>query len=253
MEFEYVTNPQFSSWDKKYVTCYALVNPLSSETEIVYPEGDYDEVDVMNTNDFARFTSNIKRIVIPEGVRHIASTAFVGFDGLKEVILPSTIEWIGDMAFRRCESLESIVLPDNLEVIGHYCFAHCYALREINIPVSVKFIGGCAFLETKLRKSGFFKGTDDDMTCRDFQYELGKSYHEDDIEMCGKGFHYVTNAFAVLNYYYGTIGDGSRFFDVEPSGEILEDELDIKNCCSDIRLVREYESYAELLGCESGF
>jgi hypothetical protein len=34
-----------------------------------------------------------------------------------------------------------------------------------------------------------YKGFHKDMTCKDFQYEEGKSYHEDKAVCCETGFH----------------------------------------------------------------
>lgn len=35
-----------------------------------------------------------------------------------------------------------------------------------------------------------FKGFKQDLTCRDFQYEIGKTYeHQGDVEACSSGFH----------------------------------------------------------------
>ena len=36
-----------------------------------------------------------------------------------------------------------------------------------------------------------YKGFNKDLTCRDFQYEIGKEYkHEGNIKLCNKGFHF---------------------------------------------------------------
>ena len=34
-----------------------------------------------------------------------------------------------------------------------------------------------------------YKGFNRDMTCRDFQYEEGKEYHEATANLCNAGFH----------------------------------------------------------------
>lgn len=61
-----------------------------------------------------------------------------------------------------------------------------------------------------------YKGTDKDMKCRDFQYELGIQYdmpEDQKIQECESGFHlclYLSDVF----YYYG-VGCGNRFFKVK--------------------------------------
>ena len=70
-----------------------------------------------------------------------------------------------------------------------------------------------------------FKAFDKDMKCRDFQYEVGKTYEESEAKACSKGFHGCENPFAVLNYYplVDNGGNMSRFAEVEQSGEIDRD------------------------------
>jgi len=46
-----------------------------------------------------------------------------------------------------------------------------------------------------------YKGFNRDMTCRGFQYEEGKSYHEDEAVLCKKGFHACLSPLDVLYYY----------------------------------------------------
>lgn len=47
-----------------------------------------------------------------------------------------------------------------------------------------------------------FKAFNEDFTCRDFQYEVGKSYHMDgEIEICKRGFHACKNPLNIFEYY----------------------------------------------------
>lgn len=61
-----------------------------------------------------------------------------------------------------------------------------------------------------------YKGTDKDMKCRDFQYELGTQYdmpEDEPLEVCRGGFHLCLLLDNVYNYY--NIGNGHRFFKVK--------------------------------------
>lgn len=57
-----------------------------------------------------------------------------------------------------------------------------------------------------------YKGTDKNLQCRGFQYEIGKEYVEDKADLCNAGFHGCENALDVLSYYPPT---GGKFTEIE--------------------------------------
>ena len=65
-----------------------------------------------------------------------------------------------------------------------------------------------------------YKGMNSDMTCRDFKYEVGKSYKTDKVKLCEYGFHACLNPKDVLKYY--SKKTKSRYFKVKLSGEIAK-------------------------------
>ena len=61
-----------------------------------------------------------------------------------------------------------------------------------------------------------YKGTNSDMTCNDYQYELGKIHimpPDEDIVECSSGFHLCLTLDDVFEYY--SIGNNNRFFKVK--------------------------------------
>ena len=58
-----------------------------------------------------------------------------------------------------------------------------------------------------------YKGFDKDLKCRDFQYEIGKTYEEPTAELCEKGFHACEYPLDVFGYY--APGDMSRYCEVD--------------------------------------
>ena len=62
-----------------------------------------------------------------------------------------------------------------------------------------------------------YKGFNKNMTCRGFQYEIGKEYETDKAKLCNAGFHACEHPLDVWDYYPPT--DGNRFCQVEQSGE----------------------------------
>ena len=83
-----------------------------------------------------------------------------------------------------------------------------------------------------------YKGFDENLCCRGFQYEVGKEYEQEgNIKCCENGFHACTNPFDVLNYYNA---DGkNRFCEVEQSGTIKSDNSDSKQSSSKIKIKAE--------------
>ena len=81
-----------------------------------------------------------------------------------------------------------------------------------------------------------YKGFDKNLKCRGFQYEIGKEYEEKDIEICSRGFHACENPLDVFSYYDMI---GSRFCEVEQSGEIQKKDDDTKVCSSKISIKAE--------------
>ena len=71
-----------------------------------------------------------------------------------------------------------------------------------------------------------YKGFNADMTCRGYQYEVGKTYElpeGESIEVCGRGFHAIPDdesPLSVFNYYppSGENGKPSRYCEVEVGG-----------------------------------
>ena len=83
-----------------------------------------------------------------------------------------------------------------------------------------------------------YKGFDEDLCCRGFQYEVGKEYEQEgEIKCCDNGFHACTNPFDVLDYYEA---DGkNRFCEVEQSGTISTDNNNTKQSSSKIKIKAE--------------
>ena len=67
-----------------------------------------------------------------------------------------------------------------------------------------------------------YKGFDKDLKCRDFQYEIGKTYEEPTAELCEKGFHACEYPLDVFRYYFP--GSMSRYCEVD-----LDDVCDKKS------------------------
>ena len=71
-----------------------------------------------------------------------------------------------------------------------------------------------------------YKGFNRDWKCRDYQYELGKTFeHEGSVSACNSGFHACENPLDIFSYYWPC---DSRFAVVELFGEISRHDSDSK-------------------------
>ena len=82
-----------------------------------------------------------------------------------------------------------------------------------------------------------YKGFDSSLSCRNFQYEVGKEYEMDGrIECCKRGFHACESPLEVFDHYDML---KSRFAEVEQSGTIDREEDSTKVCSSRIKIKAE--------------
>ena len=92
-----------------------------------------------------KYSDQIKKVIIQEGVTSIGIQAFRGCDRIVSVSILGSVTKIGSEAFRGCSSLKNIIIPGTIVIIENQTFMDCSSLNEINIPDSVAGIGSAAF------------------------------------------------------------------------------------------------------------
>ena len=81
-----------------------------------------------------------------------------------------------------------------------------------------------------------YKGFDQDLKCRGFQFEIGKTYkHKGEVSVCNSGFHACENPLAVFEHYPPT----SRFAIVKCAGKISKGINDKKISCGELTVEAE--------------
>jgi hypothetical protein len=84
-----------------------------------------------------------------------------------------------------------------------------------------------------------YKAFNQDWTCRDFKYEMGKTYtHDGEVEACKSGFHSCEYPLDIFNYYAPCT---SKFALVEASGFIHKENSDSKIASKVLELKQELD------------
>ncbi len=81
-----------------------------------------------------------------------------------------------------------------------------------------------------------YKGFTKDLKCRDFQYEIGKTYTEETADLCHAGFHACENPLDTLRYY---APGSSRYCEVELDEVSDQRDSDTKRAAKKIKIGTE--------------
>jgi hypothetical protein len=143
---------------KKYNRKKNLIVCLDHKDKfIIYQTGD-----ILNNKDISPLERNdgslggardIKKIIIPEGVKSLGDDCFNRCSKLESIVIPEGVKSLGNDCFSCCSELRSIVIPEGVESLGYFCFSSCSKLESIVIPKSVKSLRyacfwGCSKLES---------------------------------------------------------------------------------------------------------
>ena len=91
--------------------------------------------------------TEIKDLVIPDGVTSIGGYAFYSCSSLTSVTIGKSVTSIGYSTFSGCSGLTSITIPNSVTYIGSSAFQSCSGLTSVTIGNSVTSIGSSAFNE----------------------------------------------------------------------------------------------------------
>ena len=126
-------------------TCGPNLRWLLTDNGVLIISGKGEMNDYSFDNRSPRSKSDIKRIIIGDGVTTIGSSAFDNCSNLTSVAIPNSVTEIGFRAFEDCRALTSINIPNSVTEIGDYAFYNCSELTSVTIPNSVTRIGDLAF------------------------------------------------------------------------------------------------------------
>lgn len=112
-----------------------------------------------------------------------------------------------------------------------------YELSDIATVVNCRNIPDNVIIPEEFTHIPGYKGFDENMQCRGFQYQEGNTYHEEgNIEACQSGFHFCKYPLDIFDYYSPA---KNRFCSVEGFGKVSNDTSDTKVAVSDLKVKAE--------------
>lgn len=101
------------------------VSNLENLTEVIIPSN----VKVIAPRVFAN--SQIRTLILNEGLEAISDEAFYKCTRLKEIVIPDTVKYIGKLAFFNCWGAKNIVIGKGVSVIDEKAFSNCNNVMDI--------------------------------------------------------------------------------------------------------------------------
>lgn len=168
-------------YSEQYKGCVVKGRGTCTDEVIVIPnEYEGSPVVALGVDAFYQ-DENLKKLVLPDGLKHLLADALYGCKNLEyntvdgvhflgseanpylllrkidnkdlgTIEVHSQTTMIYDRVFAKMEKLEEIILPENLVFLGNSVFENCKSLKEITIPAGISYIGrnmfyGCVSLE----------------------------------------------------------------------------------------------------------
>ena len=121
-----------------------------------------------------RYCTNLKSIILPNGLMYIKQACFEGCKSLTNISLPDSVISIDNAAFHDCSSLVNITIPEGVTSIYRDTFIRCSNLTSITIPESVTSIGQNAFSNCSSLTNITYKGTKEQWNKIDKSMTSGK-------------------------------------------------------------------------------
>lgn len=124
---------------------FAELKGIKNPADTIEAPSNIDGYPVAYIGKEAFVNTNVKNVIIPDGILAIGEYAFSQMRSLRKVTLPNTLLAICADAFEGCANLCEINFPDSLQAIGEYAFSECKKLKGFTPPRDLRYIGSDAF------------------------------------------------------------------------------------------------------------
>ena len=126
-----------------YKTCVVTGIGTCTDTDLVIPNVSPAGDSVVGIEDQAFIGAHtLTSVTVPEGVKEIGDSTFLGCSNLRWFDLPDSLTTIKDNAFFNWTSLSSIEIPAGVISIDKTAFGACHQIRTITVdPDNTRFAG----------------------------------------------------------------------------------------------------------------
>lgn len=147
-------------WSATFYGKLSVINLENAEIENEsVPANAFFHADEQMT-DTRIYLIRLKRIILPDNIKSIGSSAFLYAGLLEEINLPKGLRELGHYTFSDCTSLKTspLQVPEGVTEIPPMCFKDCHSLDEVALPSTIKHIGEGAFYQAKIKRINFPDG-----------------------------------------------------------------------------------------------
>lgn len=125
-------NPYSNEWDNSRDPNPNIIASYNASTQTLTISG-YGEMYNDDISSLWKEYSDVKHVIIEDGITTIAHHAFKDLQVLQTIVIPSSVTKIGEWAFERCYQLQNVTLSANIQYIRNHAFKDCSSLQFIKI------------------------------------------------------------------------------------------------------------------------
>lgn len=97
--------------------------------------------------------TDFNEVTLPNSVRYLGESAFLGCHKLSRITIPKGLVAIGNRAFDGCDALVTdLVFPEGVREIGSCAFRECGKIENVVFPLSIETIGSDAFHRCPIKR-----------------------------------------------------------------------------------------------------
>ncbi|OUQ19170.1 hypothetical protein B5E82_05765 [Lachnoclostridium sp. An138] len=109
-----------------------------AETVVIPAKYQGQPVTAIGAEAFA-YRTELKRLILPEGIERIEMGAFLGCSALESVELPQSCTYIENGAFILCDKIQSVKLPGRIQKLGAAAFPN-EVMQTLEIPAGCELM-----------------------------------------------------------------------------------------------------------------